>query len=216
MVDHFSIMLTQKRLQQYIQGDKKTKAAILKDYCQLTGVTNDTARQRFHRSMLKMFWPRVLSLPNRKKRGRLKKYRPSHIALIGKLREISGEVCAERLHPMIVDYLKQLDNHHYLSIFLPEVVSEIKTIPLGSLKRTMKGFVSVNNKKSRKGNSAIFKQVPIDANFGRFTKTPGYMEVDYVEHGGGDGSGRFAITGTYVDLFSQWTVRAAALGKSLD
>jgi hypothetical protein len=37
--------------------------------------------------------------------------------------------------------------------------------------------------------------------------------VDFVEHNGGRSDGVFAITGVYVDLYSQWTVRAAGLGR---
>ena len=40
------------------------------------------------------------------------------------------------------------------------------------------------------------------------------MEIDFVEHNGGVSSGLFAVTGTYIDIFSGWVVRAAGLGKN--
>ncbi|MFN3739319.1 MAG: hypothetical protein ACK4TF_01435 [Thermodesulfovibrionales bacterium] len=39
--------------------------------------------------------------------------------------------------------------------------------------------------------------------------------MDFVEHNGGNSTAISAITGIYTDLYSQWTVRAAGLGKNL-
>jgi hypothetical protein len=86
---------------------------------------------------------------------------------------------------------------------------------LGTLKRVIATFPRTSTKK-HKGNAMIYKQVPIVANFGKFTDEPGFVEIDYVEHNGGTSSGLFAITGTYTDIFSGWTARAAGLGKNLE
>ena len=94
-------------------------------------------------------------------------------------------------------------------------ISTAKSMSLGTLKRVISCFPKTSTKKHR-GNAMIYKQVPVVANFGKFTEEPGFVEIDYVEHNGGTSSGLFAITGTYTDIFCGWTSRAAGLGKNLE
>ncbi len=62
---------------------------------------------------------------------------------------------------------------------------------LGSLKRIIREFPKPGGKKNHKGNAFIYTQVPIQAEFGQNAyKGPGYVEVDFVEHNGGNSSGR--------------------------
>lgn len=214
MVDNFAMTLTQKLIKDYRKRNKKGRGKILGDYCKLTGISRSSAKQRFHR-VLGNIWPKALSVPPGKAKGRPKVYHFLHASLIKNLWELSGYICAERLYPMISVYLNQLAKNQKLEAYSKEVIWEVKKISLATTKRIIAGFPLASGKKKRKGNMAIFKQVPIEADFGSYTKHPGFIELDYIEHSGGNSSGLFAITGTYVDLFSQWSVRAAGLGKSL-
>jgi hypothetical protein len=63
--------------------------------------------------------------------------------------------------------------------------------------------------------ACVYKKIPIVAHFGQFSQSPGYVEIDYVEHSGDNSSGLIAIPGTYIDIFSGWVARAAGLGKNL-
>jgi len=88
---------------------------------------------------------------------------------------------------------------------------------VGTLKRIIMEFDKPVFKKRHKGNAFLYTQIPIIADFGKNAyKSPGYIEVDFVEHNGGNSSGRFAITAVYTDLSSQWTVRASGWGKNLE
>lgn len=214
MVDNFAMTLTQKLIKKYRKSDKRSKGKILSDYCSLTSVSRLSAKQRFHRSMGKI-WPKALPVKISKTRGRPKTYDKLHSLLIKDLWELSGNICAERLYPMIPVYLDQLFKNQKLRTYAKETIWKVKKISLATVKRTVAGFPFTSGRKKRKGNLSIFKQVPIEADFGNYTKHPGFIELDYIEHSGGNSSGSFTITGTYVDLFSQWSVRAAGLGKSL-
>jgi hypothetical protein len=116
---------------------------------------------------------------------------------------------------MIGKYIEQLEDAGDLILYPAEVIKQVDKIPLGTLKKIMRSFPR-QHKSIHKGNFEIYKQVPIVANFGKYAmENPGYVEVDYVEHNGGNSSGTFAITGVYTDIFSQWVVRASGLGKNL-
>lgn len=214
MVDNFAMTLTQKLIKDYRKKDKKGKGKILGDYCRLTSISRSSAKQRFHRALGNIL-PQVLSVPLGKAKGRPKVYHSFHASLVKDLWELSGCICAERLYPMIPVYLDQLAKNQKLRTYSKEVIWEVRKISLATVKRTIAGFPFTSGKRKRKGNLAIFKQVPIEADFGNYTKHPGFIELDYIEHSGGNSSGLFAVTGTYVDLCSQWSVRAAGLGKSL-
>lgn len=98
-----------------------------------------------------------------------------------------------------------------------EVIQKTTKVSLGTLKRILGEFDKPVFKKTRKGNAFIYTQIPIVADFGQNAfKCPGYVEVDFVEHNGGNTDGRFAITGVYTDLYSQWTVRGCGWGKNLE
>ena len=92
---------------------------------------------------------------------------------------------------------------------------------MGSLKRIISQQLPSlgargRRKKGGGGNYFLYHQIPIQADFGQFAqKQPGYIEIDFVEHNGGLSSGLFAITAVYLDLYSQWIVRVAGLGKNL-
>jgi hypothetical protein len=59
-----------------------------------------------------------------------------------------------------------------------------------------------------------YKQIPIQAYFGKNADKAGYVEIDYVEHNGGNSAGIFGITGTYIDVCIGWLARTAALSKT--
>lgn len=217
MINHFDMELTQRQAQEYKKATKKKKGEILSRYSKLTGVKRDTARKRF-KKVIRGFKPRVLSQAKRdkdRKRGPKVKYTSIHKGIIKKAWELSGEVCAERLHPVVGELINQLERNNQLKYYGRRYILESKDISEVTLKRIITEFPKINGRKKSKGKADIYKQIPIQAYFGENANKPGYVEVDYVEHSGGSSSGVFAVTGSYVDVFSQWLTRAAGLGKSL-
>jgi hypothetical protein len=213
MADKFEMKLTQKLAKEYKEGNKKEKGKILDRYCKLTGAKRNTAAKRFRRKMRNPY-PRALKVYTGRKRGPKKKYTIVHRKIIRHCWELSGQICGERLRPMLEIYLDQLGKNSQLNFYQARDIAQVKKIPLGTLKKIMADFPSTNKGK-RKGNAEIYKEVPIVANFGKFAhQKPGCVEIDFVEHNGGNSQGKFAITGQFVDVYSQWIARSASLGKS--
>jgi hypothetical protein len=214
MIGDFDMKLTQKLTKRYKDASRKTKSAMITEYCQLTQTSRNTASKRFCKQ-IKNPYPRALpstTTPN--KRGPKKKFRGVHVRIVKKCWELAGNICAQRLHPMLATYIDQLHRQGMLAYYSAKDIAIAKSISVATLKRVIATFPRASNKK-HKGNDFIYRQVPIVAHFGKFSDTPGYVEIDYVEHNGGSSSGLFIITGTYTDIFSAWTARAAGLGKNL-
>lgn len=215
MVGDFDMKLTHKLLGQYKRASKKMKGQILTEYCQLTETSRNTASKRFRKQIMKSIYPRVLPPRAVKKPGPKKRFSGVHARVVKECRELAGGICAERLHPVLCAYIDQLETRGMLGTYSRDDISTAKSMSLGTLKRIIATFPRTSSNR-HKGNAMIYKQVPIVANFGKFTDEPGFVEIDYVEHNGGTSSGLFTITGTYTDIFSGWTARAAGLGKNLE
>lgn len=215
MIGDFDMELLTKYIREYRKARKKKKSEILTQYCKLTMINRSAGIKRFIR------WRGIGSSKRKekspvKKKGAKRKYGIIHKEIVMKYWELAGRVCAEKIHPMIDVYISHLKQNRRLDFYSLEEVERARTISLGSLKNIIAAFPKGSSKK-HKGNASIYKQVPVMADFGKYAlKKPGFTEVDFVEHNGGNSSGRFAITGTYTDLFSQWTARAAGLGKNLE
>ncbi len=210
---HFEMELTQKQSWQYKRATKKEKGQIIAQYCKLTQASRNLVSKRF-RKVTRNPYPRILKKPESvARKGRKPRYHSIHKAIVRKAWELSGEICGERLHPVLDEYISQLKETGELRYYGQRYIEETKEISERTLKRAIDEFPKVS-KKHHQGNDSIYKAIPIDAHFGSNADKPGFVEVDYVEHNGGSSQGEFACTGTYADVNLGWLVRAAALGKS--
>ncbi len=214
MLNQFEMKLTQKLLKQYQKANKKEKSLIINQYCQLTKVKRKTAIKRFNRAKGNIY-PRILKVNKPLgKRGAKAKYGPAQKAIIKLCCQLTGQVCAEKIHPLLGVYIKQLKDNHQLEGYSPADIQLTQEVSLGTLKRIIATFPRPKAGK-HKGNSLIYKQVPILAHFGQFANSSsGFTEVDFVNHSGESSLGPYAISGCFVDVYSQWTARAAGLGKN--
>ncbi|HSE84576.1 MAG TPA: hypothetical protein VLB01_08530, partial [Thermodesulfobacteriota bacterium] len=104
MIGDFDMKLTQKLLNRYKRASKKMKGQVLTEYCQLTEVSRNTASKRFRKQIMKSIYPRVLPPGAVKKPGPKKKFMGIHTRVVSKCWELSGGICAERLHPVLCSY----------------------------------------------------------------------------------------------------------------
>lgn len=215
-MNHFDMELTQRQANEYRKGTKKEKGTIIDQYCGLTNVSRNLASKRF-RAVMRDIHPCVLRIRNKlgKRRGRKPTYWGIHRAIVRKAWELAGEICGERLHPAIAGFIEQLVANGDLKYYGIRYIGETKGMSERTLKRIIATFPKTGAGKSHKGNAAIYKAIPINAHFGTNTTKAGYIEVDYVEHNGGNASGTFAQTGCYVDICLGWIARSAAIGKNM-
>jgi hypothetical protein len=206
----FEMELIKKYKEEYFRACKKEKSEILDECIKLTKLKRNSVVQKIKRTREEDF----RKFKNKgKRKGRSKIYIQQHKNLVKKVWILAGMICAENLFPVLRELISILEAKGKLENFSETTIKQCRNISLATLKRIIAGFPRKSRKIFKKG-SPIFKKVPVDANFNRFTKQPGNIEIDYVEHNGGNSSGRFVITGVYCCLFSQWTTRSAGWGKN--
>ncbi len=209
-MNSFEMELIKKYKDEYIRASRKEKTEILDECIKLTNLKRNTVVQKIKRAKEENF----RKFKNRgKTKGRKKIYVQQDKNLVKKIWIATGMICAENLHSTLEETIRSLESHGHLEHYSEGTIKKCKNISLATLKRIINSFPTKSRKIFKKG-SPIFKKVPTDANFKRFTKQPGNVEIDYVEHNGGNSSGRFVITGVYCCIFSQWTVRSAGWGKN--
>lgn len=209
----FEVKLTQEYIKQYQQASVKRKGEILDEYCRLADITQrNVAIQRFRRAGRKPY-PRALAIKS-KIQGRPLVFDEAHTELVKHCWQLAGGICAERLHANMNVYMDELSKAGRLASWPRDVVSRVRNISLITLKRTMKDFPTTRSKRSHQ-SAEILQNIPIQPRFGQFAYCLGFVGLDYVEHNGGVSNGRFVVTGTYTELSSGWTIRAAGWGKNL-
>lgn len=213
MIPDFDMKLNSKFAHKYLISSKKYRSKIIDDYCSLTGVSRNLASKRLCASGKNIFPVAIKIVKPNQNKGPKRKYLSSHTKLVHKIWILSGKICAERIHPIIDVYLDQLKHNIELNEFSTEVVFLCRNISLITLKRIVSTFPKSSGKR-RFANPSIYKSIPIDMHFNSYSSQPGFVQIDPVEHCGNSASGTFAITGSYVDLYSQWICRSASLGMS--
>jgi len=179
--------LIKRFIKRYVKGRKKEKTEILTQYLAIVPVKRDTAQKRFRRYIKKMFKNNSNETTSKNAKGRRCKYNVLHKNIIKKRWEVSGFICAERLYPILKICIEHLNAKGELKDYPLEAIEGARQISLGTLKRIIREFPSQIQKRKYKGNAFIYKQIPIIADFGKNAYTrPGYIEVDLVEHNGGN------------------------------
>lgn len=211
MLRGFDMELLKKLFPSYLNASKDIKGKLIDEYVNLCGVKRNTTIKRFERY-------RACSGKDRriKKLGRPKKYGSLEKELIKSLFYISGFICAERLHPMIVLFLQHLmDNDINFRFKYPDyVVDKVLNIPLGSLKKIILTLDKPKKKRFHLLNSPIYKNIPvITDSYNRYKYDITSSGCDFVEHKGENSFGPYAITYTCVHYYSQWISRISTLGK---
>lgn len=122
--------------------------------------------------------------------------------------------CAERLQPVLLETALLLQSHGELTL-TPEVETQLAQISRATLARYMARWSSPKVSRSvgrPKPAAGVLHEVPI-ARYAWDEKRPGALELDLVEHNGGDSRGHFAYTLNVTDIVTHFSRRAAVLGR---
>lgn len=129
---------------------------------------------------------------------------------------MSGGICAERLTPMLFVYLEELRKTGVLEGYQEQDIQLVGGASVATVRRIIETFAEYKKGGRRKnGKAQLYTHIPINARFGQEVQEPGYYEVDFVCHTGGNNQGRYGITGVYVDVNTQWIMRRAGWGKNM-
>jgi hypothetical protein len=190
----------------YLSAGRKEKAVILDEVCKSTGL---------HRKHVIRALNNFVEEPSGKeKRGRKRTYDdPNLIVLLKTLRAGVGNVCAELFHQQISSAIDLYERH--IGKIPEEQRALLKRISVSTLKRILPGAYKAKSgvRKHYRQASKLCGKVPLQINYPK-PQDPGCLEIDLVEHNGGDPSGQYLYTFTAIDKVTNWVIRTCMPNKS--
>lgn len=196
-----------EKLGDYLAGDREEKGRILDAVCDITRCHRKAAVRRFRTLQARPHsW-------TGEKRGRRRQYGHNITEAVRELWEISGRICAERLHPILPEYVRVLSRdgmwrHDDLATGL------LCSMSLGTLKNRIETFdrVKAGGGRGTTKPSHLKEIIPIRRGPWE-SPLPGFGEVDTVAHCGHTLFGDFTYTVQYTDVATIWTCLSAQWNK---
>lgn len=192
--------------ERYLTVCRQEKSIILDELCKSTGFHRKHAIRALNNLVEKQYY--------REKRGRKNKYDDPNLILILKDLRISvGNTCAELFHPQMPEAIKLYEK--WREKIADETKKLILSISKSTLKRRLPGAYRAKSGviKHYKQASKLCGQIPLQKSYPK-PKKPGCLEIDLVEHNGGDPSGQYLYTFTSIDKVTNWVIRKCINNKS--
>ena len=193
-----------KKLQ---HGGRKRLTRILDTVCEVTGLGRKSAIRKFNTLQTQ-------DIHHEDGRGRPRYYTPDVTCALKELFEVGGEVCGERLHPMIKEYVAILQRDSMWN-YGKEVTGKVLSLSLATTKRRIGLFI-----KAKKGGRGLSSTSPsllkniIPTFHGDWgTKLPGTGQIDTVVHCGHSLLGDLVYTLNYTDVPVLWVILRAQWNK---
>ncbi len=191
----------------YRRARKKTKGVILNEFTQTTGCHRDYAIRLLRGDYI------YTAKPIRHPRARY--YTAEDAAALEHLSELLDWMCSKLMIAAIPLVLPGLRDDGTLDIsdacaqhlleMSPATIDRLRARrrPKGKLRR---GFTQ--------SGTLLKYRIPIRTFAERNAPVPGYLDVDLVDHSGGNASGTFCFTLDMADAFSQWIEPRAVFTKA--
>ena len=194
-------------LEKYLKGNKRVKGEILDHLEAVLGMHRKAIGRRM--KVLKIRNPRYWS----DGRGRPEYYTPDVIGALKEIWEISHELCAERLHPILREYVEILKRD---KMWKPndETTGKLLAMSLGTMKNRIASFARILSSGGRclTKPSDLKEIIPIRRGPWE-NPAPGNGEIDTVAHCGNTVEGLFSYTAQYTDVATCWNLIEAQMGK---
>ncbi len=191
----------------YARARKKAKGVILDEFTQTTGCNRDYAIRLLRGDYTYTTKPI--------KHPRARYYTAEDAAALEHISDVLDWMCSKLLHveiPLVLPGLRAdgtLDISdtcaQHLLAMSPATIDRLRARrrPKGKHRR---GFT--------KPGTLLKYRIPVRSFAERNPQVPGYLDVDLVDHSGGNASGTFCFTLDMADAFSQWIEMRAVLTKA--
>lgn len=195
-------------LSRYLKADKQNKGIILDNLESQTSMNRKSLIRAFKRRQMKDL---RIQPP---KRGRKETYGPRVNIALEEVWKISNELCAERLHPNIKEYINPLKRDKMWN-HANDTTKLFLKMSLGTMKDRIANFRKIKKKKNNSTTTPgkLKHLIPIRRGPWKNPK-PGFGEIDTVVHCGETLCGNVAFTVNYTDIATTWYEAGAQLNKS--
>jgi len=191
----------------YVRAHKKAKGVILDEFTQTTGCNRDYAIRLLRGDYS------YTSKPIRHPRARY--YTAEEAAALEHISDLLDGMCSKLLRAEIPQVLPGLRDDGTLNISetCAQHLLEMSPATMDRLRagrrpkrKHPRGFT--------KPGTLLKERIPVRTFAERNPERPGYLDVDLVDHSGGNASGEFCYTLDMADAFSQWIELRAVLTKA--
>ena len=197
-------MATRKELvltvgKRYQEASKRQRGAILDEFTKITG---------YHRKHAIRVLSETRPAPEKKRSSRPRIYDEAVVDVLILLWEASDRLCGKRLKALIPSLLSAMERHGHLDVSAC-VKDRLLIMSAASIDRALKPTrtkIGACGKRRRGSGTAIRRQIPVRTFSDWNDPSPGFMEVDLVEHCGGvKQDGNFVHSLVMTDIASGWT-----------
>jgi hypothetical protein len=197
-----------EELREYLKVSKEKKKEILDRLEKTLRMHRKAIIRRF--GVLKT---RVAGINWSDKRGRSLYYTPNVTEALKYVWEISHELCAERLHPILGEYVGILKKDRMWS-FSGEATGKLLAMSLGTMKTRIDRFDRIVSGGGRNMTKPSSLKEIIPVRRGPWQNPPpGFLEIDTVAHCGNTVEGEFVYTVQATDICTLWVFLESQMGK---
>ena len=196
-----------EHLTRYLKASRKEKGRILDHLTAVLGMHRKAVTRALERERRRDPWKET------GKAGRPLLYGADVTAGLKELWEVSGELCAERLHTVIGEYVNILIRDD-MWLHADDVTYKLQAMSIGTIKDRVAGFLrlKLGGGRGTTKPSNLKEIIPIRRGPWEHP-APGYGEIDTVVHCGSTLSGDMAYTVNFVDIATFWSESAAQINK---
>ena len=147
------------------------------------------------------------------RRGRKVRYGPGATAALKEVWEIAGGICAERLQPILAEYVRILQRDRMWAHRQNDTALLLR-MSLGTLKNRIRAFEKAKSGGGRSTTKPGNLKELIPIRRGPWDHPePGYGEIDTVAHCGSTLAGSFCYSVNFTDIATGWVESAAQRDK---
>ena len=127
--------------------------------------------------------------------------------------EAADRICGKRLKAILPSLIKAMEQHGHLAL-AASVRQRLLTVSAATIDRLL-AFVrgQACGRKKRKRANRSSKQIPVRTFADWHEPAPGFLEIDFVAHGGSSVEGSFLWSLVATDVCSGWTEAVALLAR---
>jgi len=192
----------------YQQGDRRTRQAILNEFCLNTGY-----HRKYAIRLLNGASPEARASLTRAQRKRALSYRPETLAILTAVWEAAGYPWSVRLKAILPTWMPWIRRRFGMN---REMERELLAISPRQMDRRLQERKRQARRRlyGRTKPGLLLKHQIAVKTESWDVRCPGFTEVDLVSHSGNSGAGEFGHTLNITDIHSAWTESRAILGRS--
>ncbi len=191
--------------ERYSSASKGEKASILNEFTQLSG---------YHRKhAIRLLGNLMANKPRSTVIHSNKIYDEAVKDALIVLWETADRICGKRLKAVITNLVEAMERHGHLK--LESMIREkVLSISASTIDRALRPIrKSTGNRKKKRVFRKLSKEIAIKTSHDWQDSLPGYVEIDFVVHGGGSMSGEYLHSLVATDVCSGWTEAVPLLAR---